>query len=343
MTSQIFVYDFTLGKKFASVDEIKEWLNEWCKKWAFQLEIGEEDGYEHYQGRFSLKAKQRLHNVKERMPWNEIHLSPTAKINQGNAFYVTKVDSRKEGPWKDTDPKPLVLPPHLKAITEFNSMQSSILQISEDQKKDVFNRKLNLLYDPDGNHGKSIMVDMICANKKGIKLPPLNNYKDIMQYICSKELSITDPTIIFFDMPRALKKDQMFQMISACETIKDGWAYDTRYGNRDDKFFARPVMWIFSNNLLDFGDMSKDRWLLWTVNGNGELLPYEPPTTNGVDPADVSDVSANHARDLTARLPVDYIQRSAKNVAIDSVLKAMDELYGPPVSEPTFPRNGAEF
>lgn len=314
MTTPVFVYDFTLGKDFSSTEDIKTWLNEWCKKWTFQLEKGEKTGYEHYQGRFSLKAKQRKHNVLEKMPWQEIHLAPTCKQNMGNDFYVTKVDGRLDGPWKDTDPAPIILPPHLAAVKEWNPMQAAVLRISQEQKQDVFNRKINLMVDYGGCEGKSILVDSICIRKLGIKLPPLNNYKDIMQYFHSKDLSITEPTIVFFDMPRALKKEAMYQMISACESIKDGWAYDTRYGTREDKYFARPVMWIFSNNDLDRGDLSKDRWISWTVK-NGELVPYEEPA-----PVKEQEINELQLRSIAKQVLPKPARSAEEQIA--------DELYG---------------
>lgn len=324
----VFVYDFTLGKKFViDTDQIKIWLREHCKKWSFQLEKGDETGYLHYQGRLSLKVRQRKHTVLTKLPWKEITLTHTSNNNMGNDFYVTKEETRMDGPWKDTDPVPLVLPPHLAAIVKWTPLQDQILFLCAQQKIDPFNRELNALIDPDGKHGKSILVDSICIRKLGIKLPPLNNYKDLMQYFHSKDLSVTEPTIVFFDMPRALKKEHMHQLYSACETIKDGWAYDTRYGNRDDKWFARPVMWIFMNDPPDVSLLTKDRWRLWTLDDKGLLTPY---VENILAPVD--NINTAQTRSV--------VQQVTTKFRWDEVV---DQMYGNNPRVVTFPLQGAEF
>lgn len=58
--SNICVWDFTIPKSAVSnIDELKDKLNIHCKKWIFQEEKGTSTGYEHYQGRISLKMKAR--------------------------------------------------------------------------------------------------------------------------------------------------------------------------------------------------------------------------------------------------------------------------------------------
>ena len=93
----ICVYDFTASKDKTDFEVLKNLLITHCKKWVFQLEKGEETGYEHYQGRFSLKIKKRLNECIKLfggLPWK---LSATSSENSDNDFYVTKEDARIVG------------------------------------------------------------------------------------------------------------------------------------------------------------------------------------------------------------------------------------------------------
>lgn len=84
-------------------DKIDLFLQEHCKKWAFQLERGKKTGRYHFQGRFSLKEKTRLSGLVKLLPG--AHFSKTSNENRTNTFYVEKTDTRVDGPWKDTDKK----------------------------------------------------------------------------------------------------------------------------------------------------------------------------------------------------------------------------------------------
>ncbi len=91
-------WDFTLPETDNPPAAVRAWLKEKCKKWCFQLEEGD-GGYIHYQGRISLKVKSR-HGPQR----TGAHWSPTTNENRDNNFYVTKPETRINGPWKDTDP-----------------------------------------------------------------------------------------------------------------------------------------------------------------------------------------------------------------------------------------------
>ena len=95
----ICCWDFTLGEDEATQLEIKEWCQEECKKWCFQLEQGA-TGYRHWQGRVSLKVKVR--SVIGKLN-NKAHWSPTQKENIDNFDYVSKDYTRIDGPWKHDD------------------------------------------------------------------------------------------------------------------------------------------------------------------------------------------------------------------------------------------------
>lgn len=266
MTNQIFVYDFTLGDEFADFESLKEWLKEHCKKWTFQLECGEETGWVHWQGRFSLKAKTRLATLKDRMPWPEVHLSPTSKCNQGNMFYVSKEDTRLDGPWMDTD-KEIFIPDHL-VINEFYPWEISIMEIMAEKP----GRFVHAIICETGNKGKSTFVGNMCCRYLAQSIPFCNDYRDIMRMVMGLDKLGT----YFIDMPRAIGKEKIRQFFAGVESIKDGYAYDDRYSFRQERF-QQPHVFVFTNTWPDLTLLSADRWRFWSINEQLELTKVFHP------------------------------------------------------------------
>jgi len=261
------VYDFTLKAENITKDDILSWLEKNAKTWCFQLEKGETTGYVHFQGRVSLRKKVRLTGQIKVQPWeNHCNWSVTSNTNSGNCFYVLKDDTRIEGPWTEKDVQ-VYIPRQIREIGALYPWQQSIVNVA-----DVWDtRTINMIYDPKGNIGKSVLVGYMRCHGLARKLPPLNDYKDVMRIICDMPTS----RCYLFDMPRAMKKDKLGQLYTAIEEIKSGYAFDDRYSFKE-KFFDCPNIWIFANTLPDFDMLSGDRWKIWEVEEQ-KLQVYVPP------------------------------------------------------------------
>lgn len=264
----VCVYDFTASADSNNEKSIKESLKEHCKKWCFQEEKGD-SGFHHFQGRFSLKLKTRL-NCACKL-FNGWHLSITSNENRDNNFYVTKSDSRINGPWSDSDVE-IYVPRQLREISILHPWQSSL--VMDSNRWDT--RTINILFDQHGNIGKSILKTYIGVSGIGRALPYSNDYKDIMRMVMDTEKR----KLYIIDIPRALRKEQMFQFFSGIETLKDGYAYDDRYKFREE-YFDCPNIWIFMNTIPSRDYLSKDRWKLWTVI-DLHLCPYIFDTSNPI-------------------------------------------------------------
>lgn len=263
LRSSVYCWDFTAPKGELTFSEVSALLKNIAKKGTFQLEVGEISGYEHWQGRISTIKKYRFNEIIKLNLIDGIHWSPTSNANKNNYDYVTKDYTRKDGPWDLTDST--YIPRQIREINQLLDWQQSVV----DQLKIWDTRHINLIFDPIGNKGKSILVGWIRAYKLGRALPPVNDYKDMMRMVC--DLPISQAYII--DMPRALKKDKLGGFYSAIETIKDGYAYDDRY-TFTEKIFDCPNIWVTTNMLPEFSLLSKDRWKLWEIVDNS-LKPYE--------------------------------------------------------------------
>lgn len=261
-----YIWDFTLkSEKIKDENILKDNLRLKCKKWNFQLEKGE-GGYEHYQGRISLIKKKSLSAIikffKVDPIWNPAHFSPTSNCCKGDIFYVTKEDTRIKGPWSNKD-EVLYIPRQIREMEGLRPFQQSIID-----KGGVWDKRtINLVYCQKGNLGKTLLVGYCRAYKIGRALPPINDQKDLLRMVCDLPTS----KMYMFDMPRAMNKEKLYQFYSAVETIKDGYAYDDRYVFKE-KVFDCPNIWIFSNNLPMMSMLSEDRWKLWKINDEYELI-----------------------------------------------------------------------
>lgn len=272
MTSQdipCYVWDFRYSKScFNNENELKELFKGKVKKYVFQEECGA-SGYEHYQGRFSLIKKNRKTAILKLFSENPPqYLQPTVtQEHQKDAFYCMKEDTRVAGPWKDTDPPPPIL---TQQMTMFQSWGLKPWQSSLEQKLATFDlRAIDLVYDPNGNIGKSLFSEYLEYKGVAEEIPPFRLMDDIFAWVASRPIK----PLYIIDMPRGMKKDKLGDFYSGIEVIKNGVAYDKRYTAKKVRF-DRPRIVVFTNTLPVFKLMSMDRWRIHTVK-NDHLVDYE--------------------------------------------------------------------
>lgn len=245
-------WDFTLPADELSVKELQDLLNNYCKKWVFQKERGEKTGYEHYQGRIKLKVKNRKPS---NLMGNKFHFSVTSNENCDNDFYVTKEDTRIDGPYCDSD-EVIYIPRQIREVEKLWAWQESVIE-----KSQIWDtRTINIVIDMAGNNGKTTLKGYMRAHKLGRPIPFCNDFKDIMRMVMDMPTAQT----YLIDMPRAVKKDKLFQLFAGIESIKDGYAYDDRYTFKE-KYFDCPNIWVFMNYKPDMSMLSTDRWTFWEI------------------------------------------------------------------------------
>lgn len=248
----VAVWDFTISSDKADLDQILSKCKEYCKKWCFQLEQGSETGFEHYQGRVSLKTRSR--NIP---PFGFGHWSVTSSENQSNSFYCMKEETRIKGPWTDSDP---YIPRQSRGIKLLKWQQ----QVAD--SADVWDtRHIDVIIDTNGNIGKSTLITYLGCRGLARRIPPLESYQDFMAMV----LDTPKSRLYLVDFPRALTKGNSHCFWGALETVKDGFAFDKRYHYRE-AYFDSPNIWVFANHLPDTSMLSKDRWRFWRIK-NGEL------------------------------------------------------------------------
>lgn len=232
------------------------------KKWCFQFERGEETGYLHFQGRVSLVCKRR--SPPTWMPG--AHWSTTSNGAKDDDFYVMKEDTRLAGPWSDRDPVPPFIDDDVRdAMEHLYPWQQEVLDSFA--VRDF--RHINVLVDPSGGHGKSVLKDVARFREIATSVTYMTDHKDLMRQVMDKPKRAG----YIFDLPRAVPKGHLNQLFGAIESIKDGYAYDDRYKFREEHF-AKPVVWVFTNTRPELSMLSTDRWRFWSIFGD-ELMSDE--------------------------------------------------------------------
>jgi len=256
--TQLCRFAFTLTKKWGSPEQLTKLLGETLKvnKYCFQLELSD-GNYEHYQGRISWKSSQpkRLSEctkmTKEVCP--EIHWSIESK-EEASSFYVMKEDGRLAGPWQDKNDSNYI------PVFERNLvLRPTQLWIKEKlEKQDM--RKMLFIIDPDGHFGKTQLVNHLCNFHNGVWCPPaMSTSESILQFAYAMVKQKGCKFLV--DIPRASDKGWE-KLLSACETIKGGWAYDPRYTYKF-KRFEYPQILILSNTRPPEHLLTQDRFEIY--------------------------------------------------------------------------------
>lgn len=274
MATQCYTYDFTIHEGHNPCGLDRDWVIEklkgWCKKWVFQLEKGSKTGRLHFQGRVSLIDKKRLKELIAQIPLKADWSLTCKKVHDGCNFnYVMKEDTRVEGPWKDEDFPDL--PKVTKQLTNFMAKelypwQAQVLEIAQTYDE----RSIHMIWDEEGNVGKSTFAEFLEYKRIAFELPPMKNIEDIMQFV----YGFQDQKCYLVDMPRGMKKDKLGEFYAGIECLKNGVCYDKRYTAKKRRF-DRPQIVIFSNVLPDFSLLSNDRWQIWKMLPTKALAAYD--------------------------------------------------------------------
>jgi hypothetical protein len=73
-------------------------------------------------------------------------------------LYVMKLDTRIKGPWTDKDPEPIPIPRQLRHITKLFPFQQEIIDRSKYCWGGIYDRRINVVYCPEGATGKSTLA-----------------------------------------------------------------------------------------------------------------------------------------------------------------------------------------
>jgi len=237
-----FSTDSTLSQRS---QEIQLWttLNNFCKKFQFQLEKGEETGYLHFQGVFSLNEKHRFGETINILGYPNIRLSP-CRSWWGSWNYTKKEETHVSGPWNQ-DKKPINI--------DYKIDQKWQQDLIEIIKQEPDHRKIFWFYDEIGGKGKTNMAKYLVDNHDACYLN-CGGAGDIAYFYDGQP-------VVVFDYPRTLEGRISYDSI---ESLKNGILFSKKYESKV-KRFDKPHVIVFANFEPDEERLSKDRWVIVTL------------------------------------------------------------------------------
>lgn len=242
------------------------WLNENCKKFIVQEEIGEKCKTPHLQGSLILLKKKRFSNLHKL--WIKVHWEPTIAKNGQDLDYCCKDETRKPDGrrWQKGIELPL-----MPALTIPRKWQQTILDMCN-QPADK--RSINWLWDKDGNIGKTTLANYMYDTLNCIVCDG-GKKADICQLIrTEKEKNnrcLNNNLTILLDLCRDIDHISY----DAIESCKNGRITSTKFDSCTIRFNT-PHIWVFSNHTPNLSKMSMDRWKIWVVV-NDKLMEEEVP------------------------------------------------------------------
>lgn len=213
-------------------------------KWVIGFEIGK-DGYRHLQGRVRVSQGKLdgFEAIKKYLPLAHIEdCSDTWEYERKSGHFLTSEDTAE-----------------IRAVRFGKLRWQQQLWMNNLNKQD--SRGIDVIFDENGNHGKSWFVNWLYETGQGFYCPPtIDTVKGLIQWIAS---GYNGEGIIAIDIPRSWKwSDQLYVAI---ESIKDGLVYDTRYSSKLRNIRGVKVI-VFCNEMPKVAKLSMDRWNIFTCD-----------------------------------------------------------------------------
>lgn len=244
---------FTMFNHLEIEITLKAWLHNNCIKWVIGIETCPTTSRTHLQGFFELKKKMRLTQIQNKpIKWSK--LEPCRSNEEDNTKYCSK-----EGNLWDIFPKPRA---EIKIIETLRPWQKSL----EDKLLlEPNDREIIWIYDEEGKKGKSSFCKYLIKNYDALYLTE-GKKSDILNivynYVVNKDLNI-----VLLDVPRSNHNISY----KSLEEIKNGIICNTKY-ETGTHLINPPHIVVFANILPDYSMFSDDRWCVYNINNDLQLV-----------------------------------------------------------------------
>lgn len=188
-----------------------------------------------------------------------------------NIDYCTK-DYDGGAIWKS---KNIILPNPVITIKlkDFRPWQKDLYKLLEDKPDD---RTVIYIYDIDGGKGKTQFLNYMGVNEGSFCCD--GNNKNNVFYCLREHLAENNMRVCILTYPKSIKKVNY----SMVEAIKDGFIFSSKYESKTI-YFGSCHLVIFSNHEPEFEDLSLDRWKIFEINDNFELINRNDKFINNKD------------------------------------------------------------
>ena len=131
-------------------------------------------------------------------------------------------------------------------------------------------REIMSIVDKKGKKGKSSFVKWLCYNY------PMDIARlsfGTASQLRSAVFNMGKRKCYIIDLPRTKGKgDSIFDLLSVIEDIKNGFVSSSMYGGDRQLMMDPPFVIVFSNSPLPYSSLSEDRWDLYTLSNDKDLV-----------------------------------------------------------------------
>lgn len=265
---RVRAYVFTLNMKnrvYVDACDLQEVLGEYCEKYLFQLEQGENSEHQHYQGYIYFKNPKSFKQVQDIFGDSNPHIE-VCRNNKKAIEYCQKIQTRVKGPWSKgivITRKQIKDPLEGKTLHEF---QQKIMDIIEEEPDD---RTIYWFYDHKGGAGKTALAKHLLLKRQDVAY--VSGKGGDIKYIIKNFIHERgEPRVVIIDIPRC--QDITYISYGAIEEIKNGMIINTKYESSTEVFNC-PHIIIFSNDQPNTDKFSKDRWVIENVSKGKKFIP----------------------------------------------------------------------
>lgn len=221
-------------------------------KFVIGKEVGK-SGTPHLQGYMYFKNAQRFERMKQLCA--NAHWERSKGSAEQNLKYCSKDGVYEEkGCVKKKTQQELIKEEMLEEYnnTEWRPWQKKVMEIVENNNND---RKINWIYDPVGNNGKSYLRRYLCLTNEAILADgKKDNIFNAFKVKCIDEDKRVNLCVM--DIPR---QNERFVNYGTIEAIVDRHLYSGKYEG-GEIFLPKMNIIIFSNFYPDTESMTEDRW-----------------------------------------------------------------------------------
>jgi hypothetical protein len=260
-------------------------LNENVKDATFQQEIGDETGRPHIQGRLHFvnkRTKNGVLNLFKTIYSNSFTSEPKCAILYNNTTVSIELDASASIAYCSKDDTRILgteswskLPKSLRYTgadvlcldREMRPWQKQLMTIINDRPYN--SRHVYWLACNEGGSGKSIFLKYL-QFKSEYSIGEISDAGSATQ-LKATSYNIGPKEIYFVDLPR-VRSDSLEDIMRTVETIKNGKLSSVLYGGSEVILFNPPLMIIFANYYPNVGWMSKDRWQIYQITPEFEMI-----------------------------------------------------------------------
>lgn len=256
-TNQLKCWFFTFNNyEEHHIGDLEIRFREICSKYIFETEVGE-SGTPHLQGTIWLKTRMRWEqfNLPKQIHWEKTR-------NEDAAIQYCAKENVRVFKWG--------FPHELKLIKELRPFQEQLVQVHNTDPND---RHIIWIYDPAGNMGKTQFTKYMVAKYNAL-FTTGGRCEDIAYLLASAQQNGRDlnaPWTFILNVPRDTSTDHI--SYKALESVKDGLLTSPKYESTS-LIFNSPHVWVFANELPKLSKMTQDKWVIYTINENYELINY---------------------------------------------------------------------